>query len=77
MLYKKSVCGPNKISIIEGSSDERVVDPRNDDSPNYALSKSKFADYILNQQKPFDNFNFDNFLPIFKIIKQILDEPLI
>lgn len=74
---KKSVCGPNKISIIEGSSDERVVDPRNDDSPNYALSKSKFADYILNRQKPFDNFNFDNFLPIFKIIKQILDEPLI
>lgn len=73
----RSVCGPDKISIIEGSSKERVVDPSNDKSPNYALSKSKFADYILNQQKPFDNFNFDNFLPIFKIIKQILDEPLV
>ena len=72
----RNACGPDKISIIEGSTKERVVDPSNDNSPNYALSKSNFADYILNQQKPFDNFNFDNFLPIFKIIKQILDEPL-
>lgn len=73
----RNACGPDKISIIEGSSKDNVLNPNDDNSPNYALPKSKFADYILNRQKPFDNFNFDNFLPIFKIIKQILDEPLI
>ena len=73
----RNACGPGKISIIEGSSKDNVLNPNDDNSPNYALPKSKFADYILNRQKPFDNFNFDNFLPIFKIIKQILDEPLV
>ena len=69
---KKNVCGPDKISIIEGSSGERVL--RLDDdacSTNLALPKTKFVEYIQNHP---DEFSFENFVEFFKLIRQIVLE---
>ena len=70
---RKDLCGKNKISIIEGTSGERVLDI-NAPKINYALPKSKFAELILKCEPPFGRFNFDNFVPIFEIIKKIAIE---
>ena len=70
---RKDLCGKNKISIIEGTSGERVLDI-NAPKINYALPKSKFAELILKCEPPFNRFNFDNFVPIFEIIKKIAIE---
>ena len=67
------MCGSDKISIIDGSSGERVVNPKEDNSPNFALSKMAFAECILEKKSGFDNFDFSNFVPIFEIIKEIIE----
>ncbi len=75
LCERKDLCGKEKISIIEGVSGERVLDLKNVDSGvNYALSKSKFAEFILAKEYPFDKVNFENFIPIFQIIKKIIME---
>lgn len=66
-------CGENSISIIEGSEGERVTGISKDEETNFALSKMIFADKVLLREKPFDNFDFTNFIPIFKTIKEILE----
>lgn len=64
-----------KIGKICYNSGERVLDLKNVDSGvNYALSKSKFAEFILAKEYPFDKVNFENFIPIFQIIKKIITE---
>ena len=73
MCYKRSFCGKDSIKIIEGTEDERVTD-LNDTGTNYAMPKSKFAELVLSKEPPFDNFNFDSFVEIFRIIKQIINE---
>ncbi len=73
---KRNVCGPDKINIIEGSNGERVTQLSNSAGPNLALSKMEFATKILNQEVPFDKFDFTSFILLFKIIKQILDLPM-
>ena len=70
----KNKCGKDSIAIIEGSSDERVTCLRNNEGINYALSKSKFAKMILSKQAPFDKFNFESFVDLFKIIKDIIND---
>ena len=70
---RKDLCGKDKISIIDGTSEEKVLDFSNS-GINYALPKSKFADLILNQVSPFDRLSFTNFIPIFEIIKRIIEE---
>lgn len=69
----KGKCGETSIAIIDGSSKERVTKVK-DDGINYALPKSKFAEMILEKQAPFDNFNFENFVAIFEIIKEIIND---
>ncbi len=70
---RKDLCGEGKISIIEGTSGEKVLDFEST-GINYAIPKAKFAELILNRIKPFDNFNFENFIPLFEIIKKIIQE---
>ena len=75
---KRNACGPNSIAILEGSSKERVTSLNNNDGTNYALSKSQFASLILSKTPPFNHFDFTNFLPIFKTIKNIIEkEPML
>lgn len=69
---KKSVCGPDKISIIEGTSGERVFHFDDETcSTNLALPKMKFVEYI--QQHP-DAFSFENFVELFRLIRKIIFE---
>lgn len=70
---RKDICGQNSIAIIEGTQGDRVTDLENASNINYALPKMKFANFVLDKQHPFDDFNFENFVEIFKIIKEIID----
>lgn len=69
---KPKICGATSIAIIEGSSGEKVMRCGDKTHINLALSKSKFASLILANEPPFDNFNFENFIPIFETIKKII-----
>ena len=72
----RNSCGPGKINIIDGSDKKKVIKPWDGGvKKNYALSKMEFAKRILNKEKPFDNMDFSNFIPLFEIIKKILNEP--
>jgi len=65
----RSSCGEGKINIIE--SNVRSKEKGND--ANMALSKKRFAEGVLSKKTPFDTFDFANFLPIFKVINDILN----
>lgn len=69
---KRNVCGPNMISIIDGTSGERVIEVFSEDEVNYALSKMEFAECVLNKLPGFDEFDFSNFVRIFEIIRDIV-----
>jgi predicted ATPase len=73
---RKEKCGKDKINIIDGTSGERITHFDNADV-NLALPKMEFAQRILNKEPPFDNFNFDSFIELFEIIKEILELPLV
>lgn len=69
---RANICGPGKINIIEGSQGDKITSiAGNDGVKNYALSKMNFAKYVAKNP---DNFNFENFVEIFKIIKSIIEE---
>ena len=69
---RADACGPNKIKIIEGSQGDRITSIKNSEGVNnYALSKMNFAKYVSGHS---DEFNFDNFIEIFRIIRQIIIE---
>lgn len=68
---RKDLCGPNRINIIEGSQGDKIYSFDAEDTKNYALSKMKFSEFV--GEHP-EKFNFDNFIEIFKIIKQIVEE---
>ena len=70
----KHKCGSSSIAIIDGSSGEQVISKNEKNGPNYALPKSQFAKMILEKQEPFNKFNFDCFLDVFKIIKSIIND---
>lgn len=53
--------------------DDKVT-KMDDANINCALSKSKFASFVLKKEAPFDNFNFDNFVEIFRILKDITED---
>lgn len=69
----RNICGTDKINIIEGSAKDKVFKMQSEEEINYALPKMDFANKVLNGEELFDKFNFDNFLPIFKCIKEIND----
>ena len=71
---KRSICGPDKIAIIEGSEGEKVINLESDEEVNYALPKMVFAKCVLKKEKGFEHFDFSNFLPVFEIIKEIVSE---
>lgn len=68
---KRSVCGPSKINIIDGCNDDKVINLDTDDETNYALPKMKFAECVLGKKPGFANFDFSNFLEVFRIIDTI------
>ena len=70
---KKAKCGPGKISIIDGSTGEKVSDLYSDDETNYALSKMAFAECVLARKTGFE-FDFSNFVDVFKIIREIIND---
>ena len=55
----------SKISII----DSQVFD---ENDKNVALSKSQFAEHILEQSDNFNNFDFCEFKKIFEVISDII-----
>ncbi len=69
-----SKCGKDSIAIIDGSSRSKVYDmdkANEEDRINYAISKTKFAEYVMEHP---NEFGFDAFLPIFTVIKKIIGE---
>lgn len=67
-------CGPNKIDIIDGSDPKKVFKPMGEnDEINYAMTKMDFANHILNGDAPFDNIDFSAFIPLFEVIRDILN----
>ena len=69
---KSSICGSNKINIIEGSKGDKITKLSvKDGVENYALSKMNFAKYVSENS---EKFNFENFIEIFKVIKKIMEE---
>lgn len=74
LCLKRDLCGPESISIIDGSSGSKVTGMVNDQEINYALSKNKFAECVLNGSGDFSKFDFKEFIPIFKTIKEICNE---
>ena len=69
---KAKKCGPDKIDIIEGSKGEKVTAISDEEGKiNYALPKTDFVKYV---SKNPDKFNFDNFIEIFKVIKEIIND---
>ncbi|MDY3664240.1 MAG: AAA family ATPase [Campylobacter sp.] len=70
---KNSVCGENEISIIDGSSHDKVTKMEDKDT-NLALSKMVFANMILEKKDPFNDIDFSNFVKIFIILKEIYNE---
>lgn len=70
----KNVCGENSISIIDGSDLKKVIIPKEKPETNYALSKKKFAEKILKEESPFNKMDFSSFIPVFEIIRDILNK---
>lgn len=61
-------CGEGKIDII----DDDVYKAEKGSTVNIALSKNDFAKHIAKRTIPFENIDFENFVPIFEIIRDIL-----
>lgn len=69
---RKDVCGPGKICIIDGTQGERVRKLSDEnDTTNFAIPKSDFAIYVSSHT---DEFDFSNFIPLFELIKSIIEE---
>ncbi len=72
--------GKTSIAIIDRSNGTEVVEIKDTCSDkniiNHLLSKMDFANKILKHELPFKNINFENFLEIFRIIKEISNQPL-
>lgn len=71
--YERNSCGEDKICIIDGSSGKRVIRIDDKQKENIALPKSVFAEYVLEENGPFADFDYQKFIPIFNIIKEILE----
>lgn len=73
ICHATGLCGEESIKIIDGSDNKKVVSITGNQEINYALPKNQFASLVLKGTPPFDNFDFKNFLPIFEIIKKIVN----
>lgn len=70
----RNACGPNKLSVIDGSDKKKVLKAPGNDGINYALPKMDFANLVLEKKEPFDNMDFSSFVPIFEMIRNILED---
>ena len=61
-------CGDGKIDII----DDDVYKAEKGNTINIALPKKDFAERIACQNSPFEDVDFESFVPIFEIIREIL-----
>lgn len=68
---RKEICGPDKINIIEGSQGDKIYSFSSPGVLNYAIPKTAFAKYV--SENP-SKFNFENFVEIFRIIKEIIED---
>ncbi len=64
----------DKIKILDGSKNKKVYKADDPEKKNLALSKTRFANYILQEAPNFDNFDFSEFNKIFDLIKLIIDD---
>lgn len=69
----RNSCGPDKIRIIDGTSDKRVFCIQGDRKTNLALPKMEFADRVLGNSPEYSNIDFSSFSLIFDLIKKICD----
>ena len=61
--------------IIDGhEKSPRVYRIDDKNKTNIALSKMKYATSVLDGQAPFDQMDFSNFIPLFEIIRDILQK---
>ncbi len=61
-------CGDGKIDII----DDDVYKAEKGSTDNISLPKKDFAEKIAGHNSPFEDVDFESFVPIFEIIKEIL-----
>lgn len=72
---ERNSCGNEKIRIIDGhEKSPRVYSIADENKTNVALSKMKFATSVLEKTPPFDEMDFSNFIPLFEIVKEILQQ---
>ena len=68
LCTNRNLCGNNKIKIID---DAVLPSSAGLDNINYALPKMEFAAKVASGETPYNNFNFESFVPIFEIIQEI------
>ena len=74
ICYDKNSCGEQKIQIIDGGGNKKVVEPFGSNKEiNFALTKMDFAKMVLAKETPFDSMCFDGFIPLFEKIKEIIE----
>lgn len=75
LCTNKSKCGTNKINILSRGKEEIVKSDLTDeaDDVDYSLSKSDFAWNIYNKEAGFNNFDFSDFIKIFEMIIDIIE----
>ena len=69
--YDRNSCGPDKIRIIDGTSEKRVIKVSDSDTTNLALPKMEFATRILDKDPVYAQVDFTSFHLVFDIIKNI------
>ena len=72
--YDRNSCGPNKIRIIDGTSEKRVIRINDPLKTNLALPKMEFANRMLEGDPAFAKVDLSTFQLVFDIIKEILDD---
>ena len=65
-------CGEDKINILSRGN-EKIICKDSSDQNDYSLSKADFAWNIYNKRADFNNFDFSNFIKIFKMIRDIIE----
>lgn len=70
----RNSCGPDKIRVIDGTSEKRVFCIQDDQKANLALPKMDFAEGVLSKRPEYSNVDFSSFSLIFDIIKQICND---
>lgn len=71
LCIKRSLCGPESIKIIDGSSGTRVISMNEKNDINHALSKQEFACRSTIKK---DSPTYSAFDEIFKIIQEIVQD---